>query len=90
MHLLKDLGLLALDLEAEAGADRREVRAEVGEGLRAAGDVDDHHHVEVVRADRLGDVEDVHAVLGEAGAGLGEDAYGILADDGDDCFVHGR
>ena len=88
MHLLEDLGLLAADLEAHAAADLAEFGGDVLEGRAALREVDDHHHVEIVLDDGLRDVEDVDLRLREMRAGLGEDAHGILAHYGYDCFLH--
>ena len=88
MHLLEDLGLLAADLEAHAAADLAEFGGNVLEGRAALREVDDHHHVEVVLDDGLRDVEDVDFRLREVRAGPGENAHGILAHYGYDCFFH--
>ena len=89
MHLLKNLALLAADPHAHAGAELRELRAELVEGLLVFRRVDDHHHVEETACDGLADVEDVDMFLGEVGAGFRENADGVLTDDGDDNLFHG-
>ena len=89
VHLLEDLALLAADPHAHTGAELRELRAELVEGLLVLRRVDDHHHVEETAGDGLADVEDVDVFLGEVGAGLGENANGVLTDDGDDNLFHG-
>ena len=88
MHLLEDLGLLAADVHAHIGAEGREARGELVEGLAALRTVHDHHHVEESAHYGLGDVENVDVLLGEIGTGLGENPDGILANDGNDHFFH--
>ena len=88
MHLLKNLALLAADLHTHAGAELRELRAKLVEGLLVLRRVDDHHHVEETAGDGLADVEDVDMFLGEVGAGLCENADSILTNDGNDNLFH--
>lgn len=89
MHLVENLALLAADLEAHVHAELRQFGTDLLKALRALRPVNDHHHVEVILNDSLRDVEDVDVGLGEIGGRLGNDADGVLADNGDDNFFHG-
>ena len=88
MHFLEDFGLLATDAQADFRAEFGEFGADLVERLAAHREVHDHHHVEITADDGLRDVENVDFLLCEVRAGLGDDAHGILADDGDDDFLH--
>ena len=88
MHLLEDLGLLAADLEPHLEPQLAEFRRDVLERLAALREIDDHHHVEVVLDDRLGNVENVDLRLGEIRARLGQDPDRILADNSNNGLFH--
>ncbi|MNV96411.1 hypothetical protein D3C71_1914180 [compost metagenome] len=48
--------------------------------------VDNHHHIEVILNDRLGNIQNVHAVVRQIRAHLGDDANLVLAQYGNDSF----
>ena len=72
------------DLLAE-GVQVGDHRAEFGVDVRV---IHNHHHVEEAVDDGLGNVKHVDVVFGQIRADAGDDADGVLADDGDDGLVH--
>ena len=88
VHLGEDLLALAADLDADLLAEGVQVgdhRAEFGVDVRV---IHNHHHVEEAVDDGLGNVKHVDVVFGQIRADAGDDADGVLADDGDDGLVH--
>ncbi len=62
---------------------------DLAEFLAGVGIIHDHHHVEETVDDGLGNVKHVDLMFGKVCADACDDANSILADDGDDCLVHG-
>lgn len=63
----------------------------IGNGTEFLGGIvhiHNHHHVEKIRNDGLGNVKDIDVVVGKIGAGLGNDSYGIFTYYGDNGFIH--
>ena len=76
-------------MENDLLAELVEIVDDCAEFLVRVGIIHNHHHVEEAVDDGLGDVEHVDLVRGKIGADAGDDADSVLADDGDDCLVHG-
>ena len=86
MHRVKDFlaghGDLHLHLVPQGG----EAVADGGRVDGATVQTDQHDHAEHILHDGLGDVFDVDVQLGADGADLGDDAHGVVPDDGDNSF----
>ena len=89
MHLRKYFLFLTEDPDADLLPDLRKTAGKLAVGLRGAGYVHDHHHVEEAVHDRLGNVQDIDLIVGEIGADAGDDADSIFSGDCDDCSFHG-
>ena len=89
VHLGKDLLALAADAHANLLAELVEIVHNLAEFLVGLGIIHDHHHVEETVDDGLGNVKHVDLMFGKVCADACDDADSILADDGDDCLVHG-
>ncbi len=70
-------------------AELVEIVHDLAEFLVGVGIIHNHHHVEETVDDGLGNVKHVDLMLGKVGADACDDADSVLADDGDDCLVHG-
>ena len=88
VHAVEDVLVHGLDLEGILSAQGGHAVDEFGEGDGDLRDVGDHDHGEVAVEDGLRNVADVDAARGAFGADFGDDADGILADDGYNGF-HG-
>ena len=88
VHFFEDFFSLDVYPDPDFFTDFLEVFAHFGERLHGAGEIDDHHHVEITARDGLRDVEYVAAVLRQVGADFCYDADSVLAYDGYNDFFH--
>ena len=88
MHLVENLFLLALDIDALRFANGGKAVAEFAEWDVAVVYINDHHHREEILKDGLIDVEDINIVFCEVSADSGDDAYCVFANYGDYGAVH--
>ena len=88
VHLLEDLGLLAANLEPHRLTEFAQSGRNIFEALAAGCDVYNHHHVEILLDDSLGDIKNIDVVLREIGARLGDDADDVLTDNCYNRFFH--
>ena len=79
VHHVEDFLTLAFYLNADALAELIEFIGNSFERCVHLAHVDNHHHVEILLHDGLGDIEDVDVFLCQIGANFGDDTFGILA-----------
>ncbi len=79
VHFIKYILQLALHLHTGVLANLGEFIAQYVEGFDGLGQIDNHHHVEILLHDGLGNIKDIDLVVCQIGADLGDDAHGVLA-----------
>ena len=88
VHHVEDFLTLAFYLNADALAELIEFIGNSFERCVHLAHVDNHHHVEILLHDGLGDIEDVDVFLCQIGANFGDDTFGILAYYCNNGFIH--
>ena len=80
MHQVKNLFFLAFDLYTDLLASKHsQFLSDLSERLFRRSDIDDHHHIKISLHDRLGDVQNVDAVLRKISANARNDSYGVFS-----------
>ena len=88
MHLVKDVLTLTLDLDSFFVADEAELFCHLVELSFILGYIDNHHHVEKLLHDGLGNVKNVDVMLCQISTYRRDNSDSVFTDNGDDGSVH--
>ena len=89
VHGVENILMLAVDRKTVLGAELVQLLNKLVEGDIQHTDVDQHNHGEHFLHDGLRNIEHVSVALEEYAGNAIDNAGGILANNGNDCFFHG-
>ena len=88
VHLVKDVFQLALHLHTSVLAQCSQFVTQLIKSLDRLGQIHNHHHIEILLQNGLGDVKDVDLIVCQISADLGDDTNGIFAHDSNNSSCH--